>query len=92
MKAFENGQVVVATKDQFTGCGKVKIHEGAIVMVADNEIDGYCEIKVWKSYERKQYNQTTDVNPNSLRLADDNEIDYFLSGIRNINLQKEHND
>lgn len=85
MTNFENGQVVVATREQLTGCGLTKIHKGAIVMIASNWIDSYGEIKVWKSFERKQSNITTDVNPSSLRAGTEAEVDCFLSGVRNIN-------
>jgi len=83
---FTKGQIVVATKTRRASCGRIIIHEGAIVKVADPHRDSWNDIEVYKSLKREKYDHITDVNEDTLRAATEAEILAFAKGVRNISM------
>lgn len=84
--SIKKGTILVANETQYFNCGATKLHMGAIVKAARDQIDETDELlKVFLSKKREEVNNYVIIrtDSNKVRLATEEEIKKWEAGIRN---------
>jgi hypothetical protein len=82
---MKEDQILVALKQQYFSCGKIKLYKGAIVKAASDEDLDWKLISVYISQDREENDDffRIDTGKDMIRLATEKEIEMWYKGIRN---------